>query len=133
MSEVLQNAYDAMTTAQRQDVFGPVRQQIPPSPVDGEILHDDIDTFYRESVAGVYYAPFNVDSRNFSHIPEETEAWFEHFGHFRVPSTALSDQGQHQHACACFGLLYALIERMERGEEIIFADEAGSWMIPGPQ
>ena len=133
LMEVLQNAYHAMTTTQRRDVFGPLITQIPPSPVDGEALHEAIDTFYRNSLAGVYYAPFDINSRNFSHIPEETEEWFEQLGDFLAQSTTLSDQGQHQHACACFGLLYALIERMERGEEIIFADEAGSWMIPGDE
>jgi hypothetical protein len=42
----------------------------------------------------------------------------------------LSEQGDHQLAVKCFGVLYDLIERMENGEEIIFADEYGSWMIP---
>jgi hypothetical protein len=32
---------------------------------------------------------------------------------------------------ACFGILYELIDAMESGEEIVFADEIGSWMIPG--
>ena len=131
--EVLQNAYHAMTTKQRQAVFGALVKQIPPSPVDREQLHREIHTFHQESVDGAYYAPFEVNSKNFSDISEETEAWFEKLGDFLARSTTLADQGQHQHACACFGLLYALIERMERGEEIIFADEAGSWMIPGDE
>ena len=33
--EVLQNAYQAMTTKQRQAVFGALMKQIPPVPVDG--------------------------------------------------------------------------------------------------
>src|SRR5438552_3874424 len=41
--------------------------------------------------------------------------------------------GQPQHACPCFGLLYELIEQMERGEEIVFAEEVGSWRIPGDE
>ena len=32
-----------------------------------------------------------------------------------------------------FNLLYELIEKMEDGEEIIFADEYGRWMIPGDE
>ena len=32
-----------------------------------------------------------------------------------------------------FDILYELIEKMECGEEIIFAEEYGSWMIPGDE
>ena len=42
----------------------------------------------------------------------------------------LTDSGEHADAVACFALLCALLEAMESGEEIIFAEEAGSWMIP---
>jgi len=59
--------------------------------------------------------------------------WFEQLGDFLARSTLLADQGQHHDACTCFGLLYELIEQMERGEEIVFAEEVGSWMIPGDE
>jgi len=36
----------------------------------------------------------------------------------------------HPQAVACFGLLYELIAAMAYGQEIVFADELGSWMIP---
>ena len=131
--EVLQNAYQTMTTKQRQAVFGAVVKQIPLGPVDGEQLQSEIHTFSQASLAGAYYAPFNINSQNFSDIPEETDAWFEQLGDFLARSTFLSDQGQHHDACTCFGLLYELIEQMERGEEIVFAEEVGSWMIPGDE
>jgi hypothetical protein len=131
--EVLQRAYHAMTTKQRQAVFGPLVQQLPQVPVDGEQLSHEIHTFYQASVNGAYYAPFPINSTNFSDIPEETDAWFEQLGDFLARSTTLAEQGQLQDACMCFGLLYALIEQMERGEEIVFAEEVGSWMIPGDE
>jgi hypothetical protein len=84
-------------------------------------------------LARAYYAPFAINSQNFSDIPEETDAWFEQLDNFLARSTLLSDQGQHHDACTCFGLLYELIEQMERGEEIVFAEEVGSWMIPGDE
>ena len=37
------------------------------------------------------------------------------------------------HAAACFGILYELIDAMERGDEIVFAEEVGGWMIPGDE
>jgi hypothetical protein len=131
--EVLQNAYQAMTTKQRQTVFGALVKQIPPAPVDGAQLQSEIHAFYQASFAGAYYAPFNINAQNFSDIPEETDAWFEQLGDFLVRSTLLADQRQHHDACVCFGLLYELIEQMERGEEIVFAEEVGSWMIPGDE
>ena len=131
--EVLQNAYHTMTTKQRQTVFGALVKQIPPSPVDGEQLQREIHAFHQASLAGAYYAPFAINSQNFSDIPEETDAWFEQLGDFLARSTLLADQGQHHDACLCFGLLYDLIAQMERGEEIVFAEEVGSWMIPGDE
>jgi hypothetical protein len=131
--EVLQHAYHTMTTKQRQAVFGALVKQIPPSPGDGAQLQSEIHAFHQASLAGAYYAPFAINSQNFSDIPEETDAWFEQLGDFLARSTLLSDQGQHHDTCTCFGLLYALIEQMERGEEIVFAEEVGSWMIPGDE
>jgi hypothetical protein len=131
--EILQHAYHAMTTKQRHAVFGAVVKQIPPAPVDGAQLQSEIHAFHQASLAGAYYAPFNINSQNFSDIPEETDAWFEQLGDFLARSTQLADQGQHHDACMCFGLLYDLIAQMERGEEIVFAEEVGSWMIPGDE
>ncbi len=74
--EILQDAYHAMTTKQRQAVFGTLVQQLPPVPVDGERFHSAIYTFSQASLAGAYYAPFPINSTNFSDIPEETDAWF---------------------------------------------------------
>ena len=48
-------------------------------------------------------------------------------------SAQLTAQGDHLHAVTCFGTLYALIAAMEDGEEIVFGDEIGSWMIPGDE
>lgn len=45
----------------------------------------------------------------------------------------LTAQGDHTHAVVCFTMLYELIDAMERGEEIVFAEECGSWMIPGDE
>src|SRR5215510_13361670 len=131
--EVLQHAYHAMTTKQRQAVFGALIKHIPPAPEDGAQLQSEIRTFSQASLAGAYYAPFNINSQNFSDIPEETDAWFEQLGDFLARSTTLADQEQPHDACLCFGLLYDLIAQMERGEEIVFAEEVGSWMIPGDE
>ncbi len=36
-------------------------------------------------------------------------------------------------AVQCFKLLHELIDKMEDGDEIVFADEYGTWMITGDE
>lgn len=127
---LLDTAYDEMTTNQRRAVFGQLVQRMPPPVIDTEELLDDIAVFREESFAGVYYAPFEINSKNYMDVPEETEEWFERLGDYLEHSKQLSQQGNHVVAIDCFGLLYELIDAMDRGEEIVFAHELGGWMIP---
>ena len=113
--DLLSQAYDQMEHDQRRWVFGKWADSLPPAPVDDESLLAEIEQFQKESLAGTYYAPFNINSKNFSHIPEETEDWFEESSDFLKASTRLTRQGEHLHAVACFNILYALIDTMERG------------------
>lgn len=89
--------------------------------------------FEKDSLVGVYYAPFDINSKNFMNIPAETEEWLEALSDFLKASSQLTHQGDHTQAVACFVILYRLVETMERGEEIVFADELGSWLIEGDQ
>ncbi|MCP4119756.1 MAG: hypothetical protein GY737_31025 [Desulfobacteraceae bacterium] len=131
--ELLSSAFDHMDTHQRNDVFGEIIQEIPPSSVDGEELLGDIEAFHLSSLAGYYYEPFHINSKNFSDIPEETEKWFDEIGDHLEDSSRLTDQGDHAIAVQCFQLLNELIDKMEDGEEIVFADEYGTWMITGDE
>ncbi len=67
---------------------------------------------------------------DFLDVLEETNAWFALLGDLLTESARLSSQGDHTHAVDCFHILHELIEAMCNGEEIIFADEYGTWMIP---
>lgn len=131
--ELLASAYDRMEIDQRNSVFGKYVEALPPEPVDGEILLDEIELFQQASLAGHYYEPFSINSKNWTHIPEGTKMWFEELGDYLKASRQLTMQEDHLHAVACFGILYELIHTMERGEEIVFAEEIGSWMIPGDE
>ncbi|MBK9091834.1 MAG: hypothetical protein IPM84_03480 [Anaerolineae bacterium] len=130
---LLSAAYDDMDHDQRRVVFGPLIKTQPPAQVDGEELLDEVEEFQRESLAGAYYAPFAINSKNWTHIPEETKEWFEDLGDLLQDSSQLTIQGDHLHAVTCFGVLYGLIDAMERGEKIVFGDEIGGWMIPGDE
>jgi len=131
--ELLSLAFDTMDTNQRQYVFGKTAKKVPLSPVDGKEILATIEQFYEKSMAGYYYAPFDINSKNFSHIPEETDAWFDEISHYLEDSSRLTDQGDHEMALQCFKLLHELIDKMEDGDEIVFADEYGTWMITGDE
>ncbi len=131
--DLLSKAYDEMDYDQRRYVFGNYAEALPPAPVDGEVLLGRVERFHSASLAGVYYAPFAINSKNWTHVPEETKEWFGEIGGLLKASAQLTKQGDHLHAVACFDVLYELIDAMESGEEIVFADEYGSWMIPGDE
>jgi hypothetical protein len=131
--DLLSTAFDQMSIDQRRRVFGKLVDALPPAQVDGKVLLNEVEQFRRDSLAGMYYEPFDINSKNWTYVPEETEEWFERLGDLLKANCQLTAQGDHLHAVACFGILYELIGTMERGEEIVFADEIGSWMIPGDE
>ena len=85
------------------------------------------------NLKGVYYALFRINSKNFSHIPEETNEWFEKLADLLKSSTQLSKQNEHVMAIECFKRLYDLVEHLSTGEEIVFAEEVGMWLLPGDE
>ena len=127
--KILESAYDELSTRQRRWIFGEFVQK-PSSTPDGKKTLKEIKAFERDTLNGVYYAPFDINSKNFMHIPEETEEWFDRLGDLLKESARLTEKGNHEQAVECFHILYKLIDTMEDGEEIVFADELGSWMIP---
>jgi hypothetical protein len=135
--DLLRTAYEQMNPDQRRRVFAdlldklPPAPEPPPAPVDGEVLLEQIEDFRRESLAGAYYEPFNVNSKNWMHVPRGTQKWFARLGDLLQDSCQLTVQQDHLGAVVCFGILYELIDAMECGKEIVFGDEIGSWMIPG--
>ena len=131
--DLLSTAYDRMNRDQRRWVFGKLVEELPPAPVDGKVLLEETEDFQRKSLASVYYEPFDINSENWTYVPEETKEWFERLGDLLKASCQLTTQRDHLHAVACFGILYKLIDAMEKGEEIVFGDEIGSWMIPGDE
>jgi hypothetical protein len=104
-----------------------------PASVDSAQLLRAIKKFERESLAGKYYALFNMNSKNYRHIPQETENWFERLANLLQASAQLTNQKEHAQAVACFKILYGLIDAIENGDAIVFAEELGSWMIPGDE
>ncbi len=129
--DILRRVYDQLDRHERQALFGQYIPKPPPAELRGDELMAEIEDFQRSSLAKRYYKPFAMNSKNWSYVPDETNEWFHRLGELLEASTQLTRQGNHAQAIACFGILFALIDRMENGSEIVFGDEIGSWMIPG--
>jgi hypothetical protein len=63
------------------------------------------------------------------HVPEETEKWFREISELLDKTGELAQIGEKKAALEAFRQLIELVDRMENGEEIVFADELGDWMI----
>jgi hypothetical protein len=129
--KLLQSSFDEMNTKQRWKVFGEYIEKSKPSIVNRKSVQTEVKKFYKDSLDGTYYAPFDINSKNYTHIPEETEEWFDKISELLEKTTLLTKQLDHKIASECFKMLYDLIDKIDSGEEIVFADELGSWMITG--
>jgi len=129
--DLLDQAFESMSTADRHAVFGETMRSARKQAVDGPVLLGEVEAFCRESRQGAFYAPFSMNSKNYTHVPEATSLWFDRLGDFLADSAELSKAGGHDLAVKCFGELYEIIAEMEQGDEIVFAHEFGTWMIPG--
>lgn len=129
--ELLDNCYDCMKASQIRQVFGHIENAfLKESLGDGEDVLKAVNKFMDDSLKGIYYSPFNINSKNFMDVPEETDLWFEKLAELLTESKRLSTQGDHVNAVKCFGVLFKLINKMESEDEIVFADELGRWMLP---
>ena len=132
--ELLGSAWKVMNTNQRDEIFSSVMQaEQYDYPASAEETLAAVKTFYARSLAGDYYAPFDMNSKNFMDMPEETDAWFARLDALLIECTKLSNQGEFHAALEAFEQLYKLIDVFNSGKEIVFADEAGMWMFAGDE
>lgn len=128
--ELLENCLHCMKTRDIRHVFGSIENKfLRETSRDGNRVLKKAQKFFNDSLKRVYYAPFNMNSKNFSDIPEETDRWFEELAELLTESSQLSAQGDHRHAVKCFGLLFELMNKLG-SDEIVFAEEVGMWMLP---
>lgn len=135
---IIAKAFDEFTTKQKVKIFHEAYKTITPSLKIEEVkqkskskLPSKIHKFIKDSRDGAYYSPFKIDSKNWSHIPDETNKWFKRLGDLLLEAKDLTMQQNHLQAIKCFQKLFPLIDEMESGDsDFIFADEYGSWMIP---
>jgi hypothetical protein len=87
--------------------------------------------FHGDSLAGLYYDAFDVNSKNCTDLSAGTETWMDEVLIFFERATAASRSGSHDEARSVFELLWDLFDRVDRCEDIVFfGDEHGSWQVP---
>ncbi|MCW7551180.1 hypothetical protein NX722_00595 [Endozoicomonas gorgoniicola] len=132
--ELLNEAWRVMSTNQRSEIFSPVMSKEQYEyPASGKKTLAAIRKFHKESYDGEYYAPFDINSKNYMNIPEETDGWFARLDELFTECTKLSNQKEYSAALEGYELLFELAEAVDSGEEIIFADETGMWMFTGDE
>jgi hypothetical protein len=127
---LLMSAYAVMKIKQQSHVFDDIIYKsiaTNKNLKESKIL-DEIVIFYKQSLAGHYYAPFEINSKNFMEVPEETDQWCQQISLLLEKSSQLTKLGKHEVAIKCFQMLFELIDRLG-DDEIIFGDEIGTWMI----
>jgi hypothetical protein len=104
----------------------------PDAPTAAKVtLIEEVRRFAKASLAGEYYASFDVNSRNCTEKSAGTSAWISTFR--RLLDHCVTDAKQENPAEVrqAMDLLFGLLDRIDecRDDIIFFADEAGSWQV----
>jgi hypothetical protein len=91
--EILDRAFDEMPPKVQRAVFLELMQKSRPAKLDGRSLFEDVEEFHSDSLGGRYYEPFDVNSKNFSHIPEGTDEWCDRVADLLKQTMQLTSQG----------------------------------------
>lgn len=127
--EFIETVFINLEPRPQRDAFGDLYYELVKEKQTPSDLLDNIENFYEDSLAGYYYESFMINSKNFSDIPEETDKWFDELSRYLDFTSDLVEVKNYPIAVKCFKMLFELIEKMEEGEEIVFAHELGDWMI----
>jgi hypothetical protein len=84
--------------------------------------------FERRSRAGEYYAPFEINSKNFRHIPPETDRWFSELDRWVDFACKSALAGKLDLAKPILDGCMHLLDDLGN-DNIVFAEELGDWML----
>ncbi len=130
--ELIKQSYCNMNTEQKEIVFGKlITQSIKENKfLTGKNVLNKVKSFQDKSLKRYYYAPFEINSKNYMDLPEETDAWCSEISILLEEACQLTYQEFHEDAIISFKILFDLIDRLGY-DEIIFGDEIGSWLVSG--
>ncbi len=94
-------------------------------------LLKDIKGFHVNSLAGVYYEDFRVNSKNFMDKSRGTINWIAEYERLMERCTEEDMAGKPDQLRQAFELLFNLLDEVDecRDDIIFFADEGGSWQV----
>ena len=126
--EYLNSCLEQMTGEQLDWVFGDVYYEQVIQKLPATLVLTQIKKFLEDSIAGKYYAPFNMNSKNYTWIPPETNAWYSELSTWLDRSCELIEQGHQQIGKQCLDICFQLIDK-QGDDATVFAHELGDWMI----
>ena len=117
-----------MTDQQIDNVFGDLYYEQVVQQMTPLMVLDKIKIFLKDSLAGKYYAPFNMNSKNYTWVPPETEAWYSELSTWLDRSCEIAEQGHRKIGKECLDICFQLIDK-QCDDDTVFAHELGDWMI----
>jgi hypothetical protein len=87
--------------------------------------------FQRTSLAGDYYDPFDVNSKNCMNESSGTIAWIAECNRLLDLCVVQAQTGDAAEARQSFDIIFGLLDEIDacRDDIIFFADEAGAWQV----
>lgn len=101
--------------------------------VDEFSLLDKVNDFYEDSIAGLYYEDFAVNSKNFREQSRGTINWISECSRLIKSCVQETKKGEEKPESIrkSFEQLFGLLDELDQGNDeiIFFADEGGSWQV----
>jgi len=90
-----------------------------------------VRSFERTSLAGDYYDPFDVNSKNCMNKSSGTMAWIAECNRLLDLCVVQAQTGDAAEARQSFDIIFGLLDEIDacRDDIIFFADEAGAWQV----
>ena len=105
-------------------------KEVVEGPSAAKALLKAVRTFHKDTLDGVHYDSFDVNSKNWRDKSKGTEDWIAECRRLHESCVAQAPIGPPEVVRESFELLFDLLRRIDKGEDIVFfADEAGSWQV----
>jgi hypothetical protein len=130
---LLDDAISLLSPAQLSQLIAPYAnpEQFAAHGVASQSLLAEVLAFRKASLAGGYYEEIPNPARNRAQNSRGTLSWIADFRRLLDGCVAESHITSSRDACQAFQILFALLGRLddETAEEILFAEECGSWIV----
>ncbi len=94
-------------------------------------LLEEVLDFHSDSLDGLYYEDFEVNSKNFMEKSRGTMNWIAQYNRLMKRCQKESSKGEPEEIRQAFERLFNLLDEIDecRDDIIFFADEAGAWQV----